>query len=287
MLCCIAIAFTLSCGRHGGNGQGTAPRAGGYVSLSPAVSEELFLFGVGDHLVGNTTYCKYPRAARSVRKVGNLMQVNFEEIKGMQPSIVFVSEITPPDVVHRLKTLGLRVEVFKTEQNVDDVERNVSRLAKAVGRETRAKKILADMRRNLARVRSRAPRNARTPRVFIEVGAKPLVTAGRDTFLDELVRLAGGSNIAHDAKSGFANFSREEVVRRNPDVILLVTMGEASPSEIDAWGRYKSLRTARSGGICILDAYKVCRPTPTAVVETLRSISQCLSRASDSRTDVK
>ena len=80
--------------------------------------------------------------------------------------------------------------------------------------------------------------------------------------------MAGGRNLAHDVKT--SAFSREEVIRRNPDIILIATMGVAGEREKEAWKGYKTIEAVKKGRIYIVDAFRVCSPTPLSFVETVR-----------------
>jgi len=251
-------------------------RKKGYVSLSTAATEELFLLGVGDRIVGDSIYCNYPPEARRLRRVGNLIRPNIEEIARLSPEIVFATEITPPEVLRKMESLGLRVVVLPDEKSVADIERNLLALGKIVGREERARAVWRKAKREIEKIR---PGGGPRPKVFIEVGAKPLITTGRGTYLDDVVRLAGGENIAAEAHTGYTRFSREEVLRRNPDVVLMVTMGDVSRDEEREWKRFTSLRATRNNGLCFLDADTSCRPTPDAFVKTIRATVRCLNAA--------
>jgi len=103
------------------------------------------------------------------------------------------------------------------------------------------------------------------PRVFVQIGERPLVAAGWDSFIDDFVSFAGGVNIAHEVRTSV--YSREEVVRRNPDIILIAKMGMAGEREKAAWVRYETIKAVQTDRIYTVDSYRFCSPTPVSFVE--------------------
>ncbi|MCL5420986.1 MAG: ABC transporter substrate-binding protein, partial [Nitrospirae bacterium] len=109
------------------------------------------------------------------------------------------------------------------------------------------------------------------PKVFLQVGAMPLFTATRNSFLNDFIEFAGGTNIAGGAKSGF--YSREEVVNENPDIIFIVAMGMVIENEEQTWRRFPTINAVKHNRIFSADPYKVCSPTPETFVEVLEHIA--------------
>jgi len=112
------------------------------------------------------------------------------------------------------------------------------------------------------------------PKVFVQVGAKPLFTITGESFVNDFIRFAGGINIAQNQSSGF--YSREEVLKQDPDVIIIVTMGIAGEEEKEVWQRYTTLKATQNNRIHIVDSHKVCSPTPVSFVETLMEMVSIL-----------
>ncbi|MCK5558407.1 MAG: ABC transporter substrate-binding protein, partial [Candidatus Hydrogenedentes bacterium] len=112
------------------------------------------------------------------------------------------------------------------------------------------------------------------PKVFIQLGTKPLFTANKESFLNDYVKLAGGTNIAEDAKTGL--YSREKVIRKNPDYIIITSMGLAGEDEKKVWGKFKALRAAKNNEIHIIDSRELCSPTPPSFADSLEDIAKIL-----------
>ena len=116
--------------------------------------------------------------------------------------------------------------------------------------------------------------NRKNTRVFCQIGAHPLFAAVGDTLLNDLIEHANGTNVAKEAKIGFYN--REAVIRQDPDVIIIVTMGIAAENERLAWRKFKSIKAVRNGRVFVMDAYRTCSPTPLTFADALAEIAGIL-----------
>ena len=243
------------------------------ISLAPSVTEELYLLGVEDSLVGNTTYCVTPPEAVAKEKVGDITRINLEKIVSLKPDLVLATSLTNSKAIQKLKNLGIEVMIFPAPKNYAYLCDQFLTLGKAVGKEAEAKAIIAVSKEKVMAIKA-VTAGLDKPKVFIEIGAKPLFTANRDYFINDFVDMAGGVNIAQDAKLG--TYSREEVLRKNPDVIIIVMMGIAVEKEKEVWQKFKDLNAVRDNRIYVIDSRKVCSPTPVTFVETLNEIAGLL-----------
>jgi len=243
------------------------------VSLAPSMTEELYLLGAEDSLIANTTYCVTPLAAEAKEKIGDITRINLEKIVSLKPDLVLATSLTNSKAIQKLKNLGIEVMIFPAPKNYAYLCDQFLELGKAVGKEAQAKAIIAESKERVTAIRARTAELAK-PKVFIEIGAKPLFTANKDYFINDFVELAGGVNIAQDAKVG--TYSREEVLRKNADVIIIVMMGLAVKKETEVWQKFKDLNAVRDNRIYVIDSRKVCSPTPVTFVETLNKIASLL-----------
>ena len=243
------------------------------ISLAPSVTEELYLLGVEDSLVGNTTYCVTPPEAVAKEKVGDITRINLEKIVSLKPDLVLATSLTNSKAIQKLKNLGIEVMIFPAPKNYAYLCDQFLTLGKAVGKEAEAKAIIAVSKEKVMAIKA-VTAGLDKPKVFIEIGAKPLFTANRDYFINDFVDMAGGVNIAQDAKLG--TYSREEVLRKNPDVIIIVMMGIAVEKEKEVWQKFKDLNAVRDNRIYVIDSRKVCSPTSVTFVETLNEIAGLL-----------
>ncbi len=243
------------------------------VSLGPAITEKLFLLGAGDRIVGVTTYCERPAEARKKEKVGSVTHASIEKIVELKPDLVLATSLTERRAVARLKHLGLNVRVYKEPSSFDDMNRQFVELGRIVGKERQAEAIVAASVRDVEAVKKRVAGLAR-PKVFIEIGAKPLFTATKNSFMNDFIEFGGGANIAREAKSGF--YSTEEVLKQDPDVIIIVTMGMPGENERKRWRSFPAISAVKHGRIFLMDSYSTCSPTPATFVQALEQITAML-----------
>ncbi|MBN1255551.1 MAG: ABC transporter substrate-binding protein [Deltaproteobacteria bacterium] len=239
------------------------------VSLVPNITEELYLLGVQDRVVGVTIYCQRPPEAQSKERVGAVVEVNVEKIVSLRPDLVIASPLTDHKQTQKLLDLGVRVKVFQPPQDFEDLCAEFLQLAHLVGREKEAQEIIKSSERELAHIKEMI-KGLPTPRVFVQIGEKPLVAAGSDSFINDLVVCAGGVNIAHEVKTSV--YSREEVVRKNPDIILIAKMGIAGEREKKTWMKYTTIKAVQSNAIYTVDPYRFCSPTPLSFVEQVNEL---------------
>ena len=247
----------------------TTPRR--IISLVPNITEELYDLGVQDRLIGVTIYCQRPPEAQSKERVGAVVEVNVERIISLQPDLIIASPLTDHKQIQKLRAVGLRVEVFQPSHDFKRLCDDFLQLGRLVWAEHKAQAIVKRAEEQVAGIAARV-RKLPAPRVFVQIGTRPLVAVGKDSFLDDCVAFAGGVNIAHEVKTSV--YSREEVVRRNPDIILIAQMGLAGEEEKAAWMRYKTIKAVQRGRIYIVDPYRFCSPTPLSFIESVQELAR-------------
>jgi len=239
------------------------------VSLGRAITEKLYLLGVEDRLVGVTSYCERPPAAAGKEKVGSVTQVGIEKVLDLRPDLVLATSLMEARAVISLRRLGTAVAVFGEPASFAEMNTQFIELGRMVGKEERARAIVSIAGQRVARIKEKVS-GLEKPKVFIQIGSNPLFTATRHSFVGDMVELAGATNIAAGAKTGF--YSSEEVLARDPDVILIAGMGIVPANEKKTWQRFHMLNAVRNNRIFMLDPYKTCSPTPETFVEALVAI---------------
>ncbi|MHB9155458.1 MAG: ABC transporter substrate-binding protein [Endomicrobiales bacterium] len=259
---------------------GAAPRK--IVSLAPSITKNLYLLGMEDAVIAVTRYC--PPGTTHKENIGTVLEPNIEKIVSLSPDLVIATkEGNNAGTVKKLASLGIPVFVMDSVNSYDDICRGFLALGTFVGKEERARAIIEDASRRLSVIRDKI-RGRPLVTVFWEVGAQPLFTASRKSFVNEFIERAGGINIFADARSRYPRISREEVVRRDPDVIILVTMGDVTEDEKRSWERFKQVKAVRSGSIFTLKDSFFTDPTPPAIadgVETMAAVLQAVPPPGD------
>lgn len=243
------------------------------ISLGPALTEELYLLGAGDKIIGTTIYCKRPDAAKTTMKVGTAIEFDMEKILNLKPDLVLATSLIDVKKLETLKKLGIKVVTFSKARSFVHICQQFRELGKIVDRDEKAGEIINMARKECEAIKDKT-KYLPKKKVFVQIGAKPLFTINKDYFINDFILFAGGENIAEDAKSG--HFSRERVVKLNPDIIIIIGMGVAGEDEKKTWERFKILKAVEDNRIYILDSDKICSPTPLTFVRTLHKIFEII-----------
>lgn len=268
------LAITLCAGTGDAVNAGPESRYHRIVSLSPLITENIFLLGAGDSLAGNTFYCQRPHAALDKEKVGSVMELSIEKIISLRPDLILASNLTPLPQVAQLERLGFRVETFAQPVSFAEICSHFLRLGDLLGFEEQAQMIVgqaADKVRAIQQAVAGLPRQ----KVFLQVGAHPLFSSVKSSFTHDFIALSGGENIAGDQKSG--TIKVEKVVALDPDVIIIAVMGSehggVGATQLQMWHTYSSINATRNGRVHVVDPDLVCSPSPTTFADTLATIA--------------
>ncbi len=189
------------------------------ISLVPSSTEILFALGVGDRVVGASDFCNYPEEALSITRVGGFDVPNLELIVSLEPDLVFAASLHK-DTVEALEGMGIAVLALDP-QNIQEIYANIELMAQAVGKKKAGEDLIKDMKDRLASVATALEglRDAERPVVFYEVWYPGIMVAGEGTFIDEIITLAGGKNMAWGIPR-WGSIQEEEILSRNPDFIF-------------------------------------------------------------------
>ncbi len=246
------------------------------VSLAPNVTEILFSLGLDEEIVGVSTHCNFPAKARSKVRVGSYIRLDFEKIASLNPDVIIATGAgNTRDMVDRLGKLGFQTYVVYPK-NFKDILQSIAHIGEVVNRGKKAKAIIEEMRRRSERVIELSQGLPR-PKVFIQIGDVPIVTVGRGSFADDLIRLAGGENIAGKEKEVYPRLGMEEILKRSPEVIVISSM---SPTEdyqkvLQEWTRWKTIPAVKNGRVRLIDSDLLDRPSPR-IVEGLEELARVL-----------
>lgn len=246
------------------------------VSLGPLLTENIYLLGSGDSLVGNTIYCQRPPAARDKVKVGSVQELSIEKIVSLRPQLILASNLTPPPQIEKLRQLGYRVEVFRQPASFADICAHFLRLGQLLGRKAEAEAIVVQAREKVEAVRQ-AVADLPRPKVFLQVGAHPLFSSVKSSFTNDFIELGGGINVAGELRSGAMKM--EQVMALNPDLIIIAVMGTehgVGAEERRRWLAYPAIGAVRAGRVHVLDPDLVCSPSPLTFADTLITIARLI-----------
>jgi len=238
------------------------------ISLAPSITEILFALELEEHIVGITTACDYPAGTKGIEKIATFSaQANLERILTLEPDIVFSTGLEQQPLVQKLETLGIEVALV-FPGNLNELLEDILKIGALTEREKQAQGLVKQMKEKINKIEEgvRAMSDQQKPKVFVELCSDPLITAGSGSFIDNLIKTAGGENIAEDTKRPYSQFSPEVVLERNPDYIILGYMsrqGSKSVLERAGWQTIKAVQKRQI--IADIDPDLFLRPGPRAV----------------------
>lgn len=214
------------------------------ISLAPSTTEILFSLGIEDRIAAVTDKSNFPPQAKNKPSVGNLY-LDYERIVQLQPDLIIVEGTIRPRAAEKLRRLKLPVLVTRSD-TFENFKKSTLLIGKVTGTAKKAEFLLNEMRRNLDRI-TRRIRNVpfrKRPRVFIEIWNRPLMTAGRGTFINHVIERAGGVNLARNLSS-YPRISNETLLLWNPDVIILTTSTRSQFIDNPLWENVSAVRSRR------------------------------------------
>ena len=247
----------------------TAP-AQRVVSLAPSNAEILFAVGAGSQVVGRDEFTNYPESAVALPSVGGSMgDYNFEQIVNLKPDLVLAAEINTPEQVKALEDLGVTVYYLSNPADIEGMYANLITVGKLTGKEPEATVLVDSLKQRVAALEDRVASTTAKPKVFYELdgseAAKPW-TAGAGTFIDMLITMAGGENVAASLEGSWGQFSQEALLVANPDFILLGDAAYGTTAEqVAARAGWETIQAVQAGQVLPFNDDTVSRPGPRLV----------------------
>ena len=243
------------------------------ISLASSHTMNLYDLGSQDLLVGCTSYCEVARSDH-VPVVASAIKANIEKIVSLNPDLVLATTITSLETVELLKKFGIRVEVFPTPASFEELCEQFLTLGSLIGKDEVANRIISETRAGVSRIQKQS--TGKEPmKYFMQIGAKPLFAVIPNTFMDDYIRFVNGVNITAGLHRG--TITREAVVVRNPEVILIVTMGIAGEEEREIWKGFEGMNAVQQKRIFIIDSNLASAQTPVSFLKTLETIESLLN----------
>jgi iron complex transport system substrate-binding protein len=242
------------------------------VSLSPSTTELLYVLGVGNRLVGVTDYDDYPSEVKKLPKVGGFQGPNMEAIAEQQPDIIFAASISGREQMEALQNLGIPVVVLEAKQ-IDQIYQSIELIGELTGTEEKGKQIVKDMKAKINDINNRV-KDLPTAKVFYLVDINGNWSAGRGTFIDELIDIAGGNNIVDDVE-GWVQYSPEKLLQKNPDVIITAPHA-CDVDELKALPAYQELNAVKNDRIKVISDDNLISRASNRIVLGLEQIAKNL-----------
>ena len=238
---------------------GISQNAKRVISLVPSITETLYLVGAQNKLVGCTSFCTQA-VADGKQQVGSTVDVNIEKILMLKPDLVLAMLLTKPQDIETMRRLGIKVEVIPTPKNFSEICSQTVEIAKLVGYESAAKAVVQKSKQTVDSLMQKSVQRLGKPKIFFQLGSNPIFTVLENTFMNDFILLCNGENIANGLTKG--SVTRESVLMKNPDVIIVATMGGFGAEEQKTWQSYSGLKAAKNNKIFLIDSETACSPTP-------------------------
>lgn len=228
------------------------------ISLSPSITEILYSLGSEKRIIAVTNNCNYPPQVKEKARIGDT-HLDYEKIVELKADLLIAEGTIQSDSINKLEKLGMKVLALNTSR-LYNFRDSFLIAAKAVGEESKGIKLLADFDRELYDMNSKVkkiPQNKK-PGVFMEIWNQPLITAGSNTFINDLIETAGGINIAGNSGNGYPRISLESLIEKNPQVIILTTSEKKDILSNPLW---KNMEAVKKGRVYEINPDLVARPT--------------------------
>lgn len=255
------------------------------ISTAPSFTEMLFAIGAGSRVVAVSTYCHYPKEVDKLPRVGDYLQPNVEAIARLRPDLVLV-HAEQKQTLAQLASLGIRTLALRNT-NLEETIASASEVGQAVGLAAQGKALEASLRARLVAIEKRYAGTPARTLLFI-VGRTPgrldgLIAVGKGSYLNELIRVAGGKNVLWDSPVTYPKISLEAVLRLAPDVIvdmgdMTATVGvteQHKRSVVALWEAYPGIRAVSRGKVFAVAADIFVVPGPR-VVEAAEAFAEML-----------
>jgi iron complex transport system substrate-binding protein len=254
----VLVIITVSC-NHSSN-ERKEKRSDGMriISLAPSITKELEELDMTGNIVGATSYCDITKE-NSDLIIGDAINVNIEKVLLLKPDVILTTALTKKSTIELFKENGIKIHVVGKLNSFDDICRQFEELGEIVGRRKKALAVIYSVRSKIDSLKNVISLTSAKRKVFIQIGIDPLFAVIPNTFMDDYIKFAGCENVTTGFEKG--TISRETILNRNPDVILIATMGVAAQKEKMLWESFRELNAVKNSNVFIIDANVACVPT--------------------------
>lgn len=250
------------------------------ISLAPAVTEILYALGLENEIIGVSSACDYPQEALAKEKIGRIDEPNIEKIVALEPDLVIAESVTKIEKIKRLNQLGIKIIGFNPG-SINDTIKMIADISYLTGTQKVGTAITTELAKDyqeLQKLVSKKLKNNDRPRVFYQIWAEPLYTAGEGTFIDSLIHEAGGYNIARETEGSWPTYSAESLIAADPEVYISSkhsTLGKSTKANLFGKEIFRNVSAFKNDRLYIVDQDLVNRPSPR-IIEGYKEIIKAI-----------
>jgi iron complex transport system substrate-binding protein len=246
------------------------------IPLAPSLTEILYYLGLGDKVAGVTEYSYYPPEAAQKPSVGSYIDPNVEKIISLSPDLVIgTKDGNMPGSIYLLDEAKIPAYVVDP-RNVEDAVSTIDKIGDLCGVSERAHQLTDKLKKRLEAVQN-AVASKKKPVVFLQINVSPIMTVNRNTFHNDLIRLAGGINMAADEAITYPRISLEEVIKKKPDIIIISSMeigGEFERAKKE-WMKWTSIPAVKNNRVYLIDSDIIDRPSQR-IIDGLEAMARLI-----------
>jgi len=236
------------------------------ISLAPSITEILYFIGLGDRLVGVTMFSYYPEEAKKKPKVGPYSEINIERVISLNPDLVIgTADGNNRGDVEMLEEAGIPVYIVNP-RNIDQVLHSIEKIGEVCGVNIRTKRLASNLKQRVMVIKEKL-KMAERPLVLLVINMKPIISVGRGTMHNDLIKLSGGRNMIESQTIPYPKINMEEIIKKRPDVIIISSMergGEFDKAK-RAWIRWSTLPAVQKGDVYLIDSDLIDRASPRII----------------------
>ena len=234
------------------------------ISLAPNLTEIVFAVGAGDRLVGRTSYCDFPAEAKSIPEIGDTLHPSLERIISLKPQVVLISTASQLEIFTQ-QLQNQNIAVFVTDpHDLDGVFRSIEQIGEIVGQKEQAGLLVQKLRERAQTVEEKVKPQPPV-RVFYQLSAEPLYTAGHDAFVTDLMRRAGALSVTADVPGAWPRYSNESALAAKPEAIILPTGGSMGAANSTVTEALRQSPAALQGRVYKINDDHLTRPGPRSI----------------------
>jgi len=246
------------------------------ISLAPSITEILFALGLNEEIAAVTNFCDYPEAVLKKPRIGGFINPSIEKIVSLKPDLIIATrDGNRWETINRLSDLGFSVYLIHPK-SFNGVMKAIHHIGVMVGKEEESRKIIVNMISEKEDITTRI-KSLPKPKVFFQIGYAPIMTVGRETLADDLIRLAGGKSISENELISYPLYSIEAILSKAPEIIIMSSMESRRDYSnlIKWWQNWNSIPAVKLNAIYVIDSNLVDRPTPR-IIEGLEALTKMI-----------